>query len=66
MMPHLVDVDGGESSLRQLRRDDAWRHARVAVAAYYFAQGRGFAAGGEAADWRSAEAQTAAVDQSGE
>ncbi len=66
MMPRSIDVDKGESPLRQLRRDHTWRHARVSVAAYYFAQSRGFEAGGEAADWRSAEAQTVAADQSGE
>lgn len=33
------------------------RHAMIAMAAYYCAEHRGFAAGGELADWLAAEAE---------
>jgi hypothetical protein len=45
-----------------LRRDDAWRHERVATAAYYLAANRGFEPGHEAEDWSLAELQTDAID----
>jgi hypothetical protein len=45
-----------------LRRDDAWRHERVALAAYYLAANRGFEPGHEAEDWSLAELQTDASD----
>jgi len=51
-----------ESALPSLRRDDAWRHERVATAAYYLAANRGFAPGHEAEDWCLAELQTDAID----
>jgi len=61
-----LDVERNESSLGELQRDAAWRHERVAVAAYYLAERRGFESGNEDADWRLAEAQTDAVDEAGE
>lgn len=51
-----------ESAEYGLRRDDAWRHARVATAAYYLAASRGFAPGHEAEDWSLGEQQTDAMD----
>jgi hypothetical protein len=45
-----------------MRRDNAWRHARVATAAYYLAAKRGFERGHEAADWSLAELQIDAID----
>jgi len=50
------------SAEAQNRRDDAWRHQRVAVAAYYLAANRGFEPGGAAADWSLAELQIDAID----
>jgi hypothetical protein len=44
------------------RRDAAWRHERVAVAAYYLAAHRGSEPGHEAQDWSLAELQTDAID----
>jgi hypothetical protein len=49
-----------------LLRDGAWRYERVSVAAYYYSKGRGFEPGGEAEDWRRAEAQIDAADEAGE
>jgi hypothetical protein len=51
-----------ELSEPSLRRDDAWRHKRVATAAYYLAANRGFEPGHEAEDWSLAELQTDAID----
>jgi hypothetical protein len=51
-----------ESSERSTQRDDAWRHERVAMAAYYLAAHRGFEPGHEAEDWSLAELQTDATD----
>jgi hypothetical protein len=48
------DDDG--PSIEQLRRQ------RIALAAYYRAQSRGFEPGQEEADWHAAEAQIAAED----
>jgi hypothetical protein len=45
-----------------LRRDAAWRHERVATAAYHLAQRRGFQPGREAQEWLAAERQTDVVD----
>jgi hypothetical protein len=45
-----------------LRRDDAWRHKRVATTAYYLAANRSFEPGHEAEDWSLAELQTDAID----
>jgi len=45
-----------------LRRDDAWRRERVAVAAYHLAATRGFEPGHEAEDWALAELQIDAID----
>jgi hypothetical protein len=46
-----------------IRRDDAWRHQRVATAAYYLAASRGFEPGHEAEDWTLAELQIDAIDE---
>ncbi len=51
-----------ESAAPGIRRDDAWRHQRVATAAYYLAANRGFDPGHEAEDWALAELQTDAID----
>lgn len=42
---------------------DAARHARIAVAAYYRAQQRGFCPGNELDDWLAAEAE---IEQRGQ
>jgi hypothetical protein len=55
-------IDDAASAESEIRRDDAWRHERVAVAAYYLAANRGFEPGREAADWSLAEMQTDAID----
>jgi hypothetical protein len=62
----LVDglrVDRVQSAQNECKRDDAWRHARVAIAAYYLAEHRGFQQGSEAADWKLAELQIDAADE---
>ena len=51
-----------ESAEPGIRRDDAWRHERVATAAYYLAANRGFEPGHESQDWSLAELQTDAID----
>ncbi len=56
--------DGVQSARAECRRDDAWRHTRVAVAAYYLAEHRGFQPGSEAMDWRLAELHIDAADAS--
>jgi hypothetical protein len=61
-----LEVETNESSRSELLRDGAWRYERVSVAAYYYASGRGFEPGGEAEDWRRAEAQIDAADEAGE
>jgi hypothetical protein len=63
MMSQRVDRERNESARGELQRDEAWRRERVSVAAYYLAQRRGFDAGGEAADWHQAEAETDAADE---
>lgn len=65
-MLQLSIVEPRETARGELLRDAAWRHERVSVAAYYLAQRRCFASGGEIADWRLAESQTDAVDEGGE
>jgi len=45
-----------------VQRNDAWRQERVATAAYYLAEKRGFAPGHEQEDWLLAEAQVDAAD----
>ncbi len=54
MSKSIHDDDG--PSTEELRRQ------RIALAAYYRAQSRGFAPGHEEADWLAAEAQIAAED----
>jgi hypothetical protein len=61
-----LEVETNESSRSELLRDGAWRYERVSVAAYYYSKGRGFEPGGEAEDWRRAEAQIDAADEAGE
>lgn len=66
----LPDVEMEKKSLKRdaesaepsIRRFDAWRHERVAMAAYYLAANRGFEPGHEAEDWSLAELQTDAID----
>lgn len=53
-----------QSARAECKRDDAWRHTRVAVAAYYLAEHRGFQPGSEAIDWRLAELQIDVADES--
>lgn len=45
-----------------MQRTEAWRHERIATAAYYLAEKRGFAPGHDEEDWRVAEAQIDAMD----
>jgi len=66
MLSEVVDAESNESSVGELQRDGAWRRQRVSVAAYYAAQRRGFEPGGEAEDWRLAEAEINVADESGE
>jgi hypothetical protein len=47
-----------------LRRDAAWRRERIATAAYYIAEHRGFAPGFDTEDWGLAESQIDALDGS--
>jgi hypothetical protein len=51
-----------ESAHLAVQRAAAWRHERIATAAYYLAEKRGFAPGHEVEDWRLAEAQVDATD----
>jgi hypothetical protein len=55
-------VPHSQSAEPTIRRDDAWRHERVALAAYYLAANRGFDPGHEAQDWSLAELQIDAID----
>jgi hypothetical protein len=57
--PPIPQVKSAELSIR---RDAAWRHERVALAAYYLALNRGFEPGHEAEDWSLAELQIDAMD----
>jgi hypothetical protein len=50
------------SAQAECRRDDAWRHHRISLAAYYLAEHRGFAPGSENADWTLAQSQIDAAD----
>jgi len=61
--PDGLRLDGVRSAQEECKRDEAWRHRRVAIAAYYLAERRGFQPGSEAADWRLAERQIDAVDE---
>jgi Protein of unknown function (DUF2934) len=45
-----------------VQRAEAWRHERIATAAYYIAEKRGFEPGHEDEDWRLAEAQIDAIE----
>jgi len=56
-------IDTGGSAQSELRRSAAWRRERVAVAAYYLSEQRGFAPGCEARDWGLAESQINAIDE---
>jgi hypothetical protein len=55
----------GGSAQGEVDRTDAWRRERVAVAAYYLAEKRGFEPGYEVNDWARAELQTNAIDAAG-
>jgi hypothetical protein len=66
MLSEIVDAESNESSMGELQRDGAWRRQRVSVAAYYCAQRRGFEPGGDAEDWRRAEAEINTADEAGE
>jgi hypothetical protein len=55
-------LDGAGPAEDELRRDAAWRHERVATAAYYLAANRGFEPGHALDDWALAELQTDAID----
>ncbi len=60
--PCMSQIEVPGSAEAEIRRDEAWRHERVAIAAYYLAADRGFEPGREAADWSLAELQTDAID----
>jgi Protein of unknown function (DUF2934) len=47
----------------EIRRCAAWRHERVAVAAYYMAESRTFEPGYELYDWTRAERKTDEIDE---
>lgn len=51
------------SAQGELKRDAAWRHARVSTAAYYISQQRGFGSGSDVKDWGLAELQIDALDE---
>jgi hypothetical protein len=59
----MTAPNGSAESADEIRRDAAWRHERVAVAAYYLAENRGFEPGQEAADWSLGELQIEALDR---
>jgi hypothetical protein len=78
MKPHLelvgnnretsVDHDGlpfdaQRSAREECKRDATWRHSRVAIAAYYLSEHRGFQPGSEAVDWKLAELQIDVADE---
>ena len=58
----ISQFDTAGSAKAENRRDDAWRHERVAIAAYFIAAHRGSGPGHEAEDWSLAELQTDAID----
>jgi hypothetical protein len=65
LQPRLVPEPSQSASAQEaLRRDAAWRHERVATAAYYIAEHRGFAPGSHGNDWGLAESQIDALDGS--
>lgn len=45
-----------------VQRTEAWRQERIATAAYYLAEKRGFAPGHQQEDWLRAESQIDATD----
>ena len=51
-----------DSAHLAVKRAATWRQERVATAAYFIAERRGFAPGHEDEDWRLAEAQIDASD----
>jgi hypothetical protein len=55
-------LDGNGSAAAEIRRDDAWRRQRIALAAYFISESRGFEPGHEDADWLLGELQTNAID----
>jgi len=60
--PSAPRVRKTSSAQLAVQRNETWRHERVATAAYYLAEKRGFAPGHEAEDWQLAEAQIDAAD----
>lgn len=54
----LAGAESGTLDQGRAQPDVAERHRRIAEAAYYRAEGRGFAAGYEDADWLEAEKDT--------
>lgn len=46
----------------QAQTEDPGRQRRIAIAAYYRAEARGFAPGWELEDWLAAEAEVDAID----
>ncbi len=56
-------IDAATAAEDEFRRDAAWRHERVSLAAYYLAQKRDFAPGHETEDWSLAESKTDAADR---
>ena len=53
----LTPARAGQASLAGPALSAEQRHARIAIAAYYIAQRRGFEAGHELADWLCAESE---------
>jgi hypothetical protein len=58
-----LSIDDAAPAEDEFQRDAAWRHERVALAAYYLAEKRGFEPGHETADWSLAEVKTDAIDR---
>ena len=56
------DAAVSPQSTKPVTREPARREEEIAVSAYYRAEARGFAAGGELEDWLKAEQEVAAYD----
>jgi hypothetical protein len=66
--PSIDTLDGlrlcvMRSAQEECKRDEEWRRGRVAIAAYYLAEHRGFRPGSETVDWRLVELQIDATDE---
>lgn len=60
-MPHTVHGAKGLHKQAAIKRKEAKHHDRVADAAYFHAEHRGFEGGDPVADWLAAEAEIGAA-----